>query len=251
MIDNITIESDGWSDEELSAIAEILKTENISYKKIAQFDFGISIVVVIVVSMFGGAVITGIGSAIGTDIWNSLKNKFKKHSENGKNSSIGFKLKNESYSVNLNFETDDPAIIERAFDTVDTALTSIKAEEKNSSFHFDNSEKQWVKIQKSEFQKTIEGIAATTEPVEQGGKKFRFSKDALIDAAKQLLGLPLNLGHGGKQIGEVISAKFEDNKLKYTAGIYDTTSTEDIETFEKIVKNGGGVSLGMSYADSL
>ena len=232
MIDSIIIQSDGWSENEIKEISQILDHEKISNRKLAQFDCGLSFAIVVVVSMFGGAIITGIGNSIGADVWKGLKDKFSKKVKEGKSSSISFVFKNERYSSSFNIKTENEEVLEKAFDTIDSAFENIS--EEKTSFYFEPKTTKWVKTIKSDFVKEITGIAATTDKVIQGGKPFQFSEDALKDASKKLVGLPLTIDHGGKQIGEITSSWYENGQLKYKAGIYNTTSEEDMKTFNTI-----------------
>lgn len=244
---HLEIQSDGWSVDEINEIKKILELDNVTIKSLAQFDFGVSTAIIIVVSMFGGAIISGIGNSIGQDIWKKLKSKFSDRAKTNKNSTIGFVFESDTQKIQLNIKTKDSNIIEKAFDTANEAIQKIKLDVTNASLFFDPKTQEWQHIKKQKFIRKITNPVANTDIVEQGGKKFQFTKEALERGAKQAVGLPITLGHGGKQIGEVIRSWVKDETLYDEIGIYEGTSAEDIEELDKLIRSGGGLSIGISF----
>jgi len=153
----ITIGTDGWEDKEVDEIIEIFGNDKkITREKLHQFDFGLTLAIVIGIT-FGGAILGGIGNAIGKDIWEKLKSKFSKRAEEKKHSALSFQFKNEKSSAQFNLKTENPKIIEKALDTIEDALKEINEGEK-SSFYFESKTEHWVKIEKGKFIKTFTGI---------------------------------------------------------------------------------------------
>ena len=243
----ITIETDGWSNSEIKEIEAILDQNELSKKALAQFDFGISTAIIIVVSMFGGAILSGIGNSIGKDIWNKLKIKFIERAKNNKHSTIGMRFENENQKIQFNIKTEDPQKIEKAFDTIDDEFKKIQLDRKNMSFYFDPKSQLWHTTEKRAFIKKMVNPIAKVGIIEQGGKKYGFTKKALEEGIPQSIGLPVTLGHGGKQIGEIIKAWMEGEILMNEIGIYEGISDDDLEELEKILQMGGGVSMGLSF----
>ncbi len=243
----ITIHSEGWSETELEEIENIFESHDVKRRSLAQFDAGISVGIIIIVSMFGGAILSGIGNSIGKDIWDKLKSKFSTRAKNNKHSTIGFVFKNGEQKVQLNIKTENPEIIEKAFSIVDKTLEKIIPNEKNISLYFDPKTETWSKIEDKKFMRKFSHAVANTDVVEQGDKKYRFTKESLENGAKTSVGLPVTLGHGGKQIGEVTKSWMNSDVLMHEIGIYEGTSDEDLKELERIISSGGGLSMGVSF----
>lgn len=248
MTDNkIHIETDGWEENEINEIVEILNSSReVTKRELKQFDGGISIAIYIIVGIVGVAVLKGFGDAIGKDAWEKLKSIFVKRSKEKKNSTIGLKVQNEKYKAQFNIKTEDPELIDRAFTTIEKTFKEIGENDENTKFFFDNGKKEWVQIKRTEIIQRYSGIAASTGLVKQGEKITDFTLEDLNEHAKKMVGTPLTIGHGGKQIGEITKAWVDEEKLMFEAGVYEGTSEEDMKKMEEIIKSGGAVSISFS-----
>jgi hypothetical protein len=246
MKNKIYIETDGWEENEIDEIANILDSSGeITKRELKQFELVTAVAIIIGIT-FGVSFLKGFGDEMGRDVWKTLKTKFVERTKEKKNSTIGFKFQNNNSKVKFNVKTDDPELIDKAFTTIEDKLKEINEKEKDSSFFFDNEKREWVKIEKTNFSQKYSGIAASTGLIKQGEKSTHFTIEDLNEYAKKMIGTPLTIGHGGKQIGEITKAWVEDEKLMYEAGMYDGTSEEDRKKVEEIIKSGGAVSISFS-----
>jgi hypothetical protein len=244
-IKNIKIATDGWEKVDIDKIRDMFpSTINIETKNLAQFQA--EIVHGIVIGIIIGGVMTGFLNAIGADAWNSLKKIFIQRAKENKHSSIGFEISNETSTTRLSLKTEDPSIINRAFETIDNALEQVSSTEVKSQFHFDNDKKIWIKIVDREFARKVNGIAATTTPVKKGDRTIKLTVDELKKLALQMTDNPLTLGHGGKQVGKITRAWVEDDKLMFEGGIYDGLTKEESDKMDEIIKSGG-ISISFKY----
>lgn len=242
----ILIESEGWSDSELEEIEQVFESFTVTKRKLAQFDDGVSVAIIIVMSVFGGAILTGVGNAIGKDVWDKLKSRLVSRSKNN-NSTIGFLLKNNVQQIQLNIDSKDSSSVEQALSSIDDSLNQITPDGKIVSLYFDAHTKTWIKCTPKKFMKKFSHAVANTDVVEQGGKCFRFTKESLEKNIESYVGLPVTLGHGGKQIGEVTKAWMHGEVLMHEFGIYEDTSDEDLAELERMMSSGGGLSIGVSF----
>ena len=246
-IKEISIATEGWSKEEIDDVCKIFPTEiAIKRKKLSQFEAIIE--PAIIVYIVGSGILGGFLGAIGSDGWNKLKEKFSSRVKEDKNSSFSLEIRDGPKTRKFNLKTDDSSLIEKAFDTMNETLRK-NENDALSKFYSDEKTKDWIKIEEGAFIKTVTGICATTTPIRRGKKMVKFSVEVLEKSAPSLVGVPITIGHGGKEIGKITKTWVNDEKLHYEGGIYATASKEDIETFEDIIKNGGGVSIGASYLD--
>ena len=244
----IIIATEGWTKEEINDLTQIFPKEfPIIQKNLAQFvsDVEVGIVITFIVS----GVVGGLSGKIGSDIWDKLKEKFSQKSKEDKNTSIGLEIIDGEKVRKLSLKTENPDLIQKAFDTISEVLKNDK-NEKEVKHHFDEEKMSWIKVEESEFIKTVTGVGATTKPVKKGNKIYQMSLETLQKYAHTFVGKPITIGHGGKEIGKITKSWVEDDKLYYEGGIYKTASQEDILKFENIVKNGGGVSIAYSYFDT-
>jgi len=247
-IKKVTIATEGWNEEEINDLCKIFPSETvIDRKNLAQFVSGIEVAIIIGIAV-GSGTLAGFSGSIGADLWKKLKGKFSQRVKENKNTSIELKITDESKSIIFNLKTEDSSLIEKAFDTIGEMFENIK-NKTHLKFYFDEKKEVWTKIEESEFIKTVSGIAATTSPVKKGKKTYRIPLKVLEKSAHSLIGVPLTLGHGGKEIGKITKAWIEDEKLCYEGGIYKIASKEDVAKFEEIIENGGGVSIGMTFPD--
>lgn len=247
-IKKVIISTEGWDEEEINDLCDIFSTETtIERKKIAQFVSGVEIAIFIAIAI-GSGTLAGFSGSIGADIWKKLKGKFSGRIRENKNSSISLKLTDDMKTISFNLKTEDSTLVEKAFDTIDKMLKGSERDT-NQKFHFDEKKEQWIKIEESKFSKTVTGVAASTTPVKKGKKTYQIPLEVLKKSAHTLVNTPITLGHGGKEIGKITKAWVEDEKLYYEGGIYETASPEDVAAFERIIQNGGGVSIGMTFPD--
>lgn len=241
----VKIATDGWEKGDIDKICNMFpSTINIETKNLAQFQA--EIVDGIVIGIIIGGVMTGFLNAIGADAWSSLKKIFIQRAKENKHSSIGFEISNETLSTRLSLKTEDPSLIDRAFETIDNALEQVSNTEVKSQFHFDNDKKIWIKILDRKFTRTVKGIAASTTPIKKGDRTIKLTVDELKKLALQMQDNPLTLGHGGKQVGKITRAWVEDDKLMFEGGIYDGLTKEESDGIDEIIKSGG-VSIGFKY----
>lgn len=245
-IKSVKISTDGWDQRDIEDIQGIFpKSMTMEQKNLAQFLSGIELAIIF--GLFASGKITGgFFDAMGKDAWNGLKTKLVKKSKENKHSSIGFEISNGTKSVKLSLKTKDSSLIERALDTVDNALNQIKEDETNEQFHFDNEQKDWVKIVDRKFYKKIKGIAASTTPVKKGDKVIQLTIEQLHTFASQMINSPITLSHGGKPVGKITKAWVEDDKLMYEGGIYEGLAKAEETQLDEIMKTGG-VSIGFKY----
>lgn len=173
------------------------------------------------------------------------QNSHREQKEN-KHSSIGFEISNGTSTTRLSLKTEDPDLIERAFETIDTVFGQVNDSETKSQFYFDNQKEKWVKVIDRQFVRKVKGIAASTTPVKKGNRIIKLTTDELENLASQMQDTPLTLGHGGKQIGKITRAWVEDDKLMYEGGIYEGLTKEENDRIDQITKSGG-VSIGFKY----
>ena len=243
-IKSVKISTDGWEESDIEEICTAFPpSTKIEQKNLTQLLSGLEIAIIIGI-VIGGKVTDGFFGAIGGDIWDKLKNKFSKDANEKKYSTIGLEVTNGTSTAKFNLKTKDPVAIERAFDTIDDILTQVKTNEIKSQYHFDDKNKNWIKIEDRKFAKRVEGIVASTELVKKGDKIIQFTVPELEKFASQMIDSPLTLEHGGKQIGKITKAWVEDEKLKYEAGIYEGITEEDEEKLNDIISSGGGPSIG-------
>jgi len=246
MKNKIYIETDGWEENEIDEIVNILDSSGeITKRELKQFEL-VTAAAIIIGFIIGTSFLKGFGDEMGRDAWKKLKSKFVERTKEKKISTIGFKFQNKDSKIKFNVKSDDPEIVDRALTSVEEKLKEISEKEKDVSFFFDNGEKEWIKIEKTNFIQKYSGIAATTGLVKQGEKSTHFTIEDLNEHAKKMVGTPLTIGHGGKQIGEITKAWVEDEKLMYDAGVYEGTSEADMKILKDIIESGGGVSISFS-----
>ena len=170
MENGVIIGTSGWEDSEVEELIEIIGSRKfIKREEITELDFGISLAIYLGF-LFAGAIAGGVGAAIGKDIWEKLKSKFVKRSEEKKHSAISFQFKNEENVVNLNLKSENPKLIEKAFDTIELALQKVNPNDHKSSYFFDNEKESWIITKKGKYIEKVKGIAASTGLIKQGEK---------------------------------------------------------------------------------
>jgi len=241
----IKIATDNWEEQDIDEIFNIFPSDvKIERKNLAQFQA--DMVQGIVIGVIISGVLTGFLNAVGSDTWGGLKKIFSQRARENKHSSIGFEISNENSTTRLSLKTEDPDLIKRAFETVDTALGQINNVEVKSQFHFENDKKIWIKIMDRQFARKVHGIAATTTPVNKGDTTVQLTTDELKNLASQMQDMPLTLGHGGKQVGKITKAWVKDDKLMFEGGIYEGLTQEENDAVDRMIVSGG-VSIGFEY----
>ena len=239
---------DNYSVKEINEIEQIFKPHNVAKKSLVQFDLEASAAIIITL-MLGKLIITGIGNSIGHDVWEKLKLKFS-NSSKSKDSTIELHLQSDTQQIRLNIIAKDSNTIKKAFDTADSAVQKIEPNVTNITLFFDPQTQQWQYIERQEFIRKLTISAASTNVITKKNRKFKFTKESLENSTKTSIGLPVMLGHGGKQIGEVTKAWVDGEVLYHEIGIYDGIPAKDIEELEKILRSGGGPSMGLTYDQS-
>ena len=245
-IKNIEIATEGWDEKDIENICSAFPSSlNVERKKLSQFAAGIDLAILFVV-IVGGKIFGGFLESIGSDAWSNIKNKLSNRATEGKNSQISFEFRTDISIAKLNLKTEDPALIERAFETMDNALGQIKDNEVSPMLYFDNNQKIWVKVHERKFSKTISGIMASTIPIKKGDEIVQFNISQLKEIASQIVNSPFTLGHGGKQIGRVTRSWIDGNELWYEVGIYEGLTPDDEKKLDNVFQTGG-VSMGFSH----
>ena len=239
------IAHDNYSIEEINEIEQILRPHNVTKRSLAQFSLETPEAIIITI-IFGNMVIAGIGNSIGHDIWEKLKLKFSDKNK-PKDSTIGVHLQSNTQQIRLSIVIKDSQTTKIAFDTADSAIQKIEPDVTSITLFFDPQTQQWQHIKKQNFIQKMSTPVASTNGINKKNHKFTFTKKSLENNAQASMGLPVTLGHGGKQIGEVTKAWVDDEILYYEIGIYDGVSANDIKKMEKILRSGGGFSMGLAY----
>ena len=244
---DIIIQFEGWSDTEIVAIEDILRSHNIEKKYLAQFDSDSTTAIIFVIHM-SYLIASGIGNAIGQDIWNKLKFKLSSSSNNNR-STIKFLLKNEQQEIHLDINSHDKAIVQKALDSIDNILELTNPADKKITLYFEPNIQEWNEIIPKKFMKKYICVIADTRPIKKDGKTYQFTKESLTGSCYTAIGNPVTLGHGGKQIGEVTKAWMNNDCLMHEIGIYEGTSDTDLQELQKIIDSGGGLSMGIVFSD--
>lgn len=248
-ISKIVVATEFWDTDEENEIVEIFSDKFTTEKqKVERFEAGelLDPILWIVVTWIGKEIAIGFLNSIGSDIWNSLKQKISKKASDKKYPGVRFSIKKTDQKITLDLRTDNPKLIEKGMDTFQKALELVDKQEEKIELFFDTSTEEWVKEAKRKIVKRVEGIcAAANSPVTKGGKTIMFRKEDLPKIAESYEGTPLVIGHTGRPIGIITRTWVDDNLVRFEAGIFEGL-TEDQE---KDLKNMKGVSMEFSHSE--
>ena len=246
-ITKITIANEYWDERDVNEISELFSDKfSVVKKEIGRWEAEeLAPVLWLGFVWVGQNIAAGFLNALGSDLWNSLKDKLAKKQSEKNYSEFRFSIEGSNQKISLDMNTNNPELLKRGLDTVDRALQQIDPSEVRQDFHFDNEKQEWIKEGSKKIVKTITGVSIAAEvPFEKNGKTIRLRKEDLPDIATRQVGLPLTLGHGGRSIGVITKAWVDDNKVKFEAGIFDGLTEDEQKELDKT----HGISMEFSHS---
>ena len=236
------IAHDGYSAKEIEEIVDILQSDDVTIKQAVQFEYEALHTLLIILTLMGKEIVLGIGNSIGRDIWEKLKKKLSTKN----NSNIQVIIRNDSKSIQLTIPATESSTILIAFDSAENAIQQTSTNTTSIKLFFDTKTQKWIEIKKRPIARKITSPVMDTNPIKTRNREYKFPKTVLEQLASKMIGKPVTLGHGGKQIGEITNAWVEGETLYHELGIYEGLSDEDSSTLEDILRSGGGVSMGIT-----
>ena len=246
-ITKITFANEYWDKDDVDEILDIFSGKlPIEKKEIGRWEAEeLAPVLWIGFTWVGQNIAAGFLNSLGSDLWNSLKDKLIKKQSEKNYSEFRFSIEGSNQKISLDMNTNNPELLKRGLDTVDHALQQINPNEARQDFHFDNEKQEWIKEGSKKIVQTMTGVSIAAEiPFEKNGKTIRLRKEDLPNIAASQVGLPLTLGHGGRSIGVITKAWVDDNKVKFEAGIFEGLTEDEQKELEKT----NGVSMEFSHS---
>ena len=193
----------------------------------------------------GREIVSGFLNSVGNDIWNQLKQKISKQVSEKKYPGVRFSIEYKNQKITLDLRTDDPKLIEKGMDSMQSALDLVEKQEERAELYFDTKTAEWVKISKKNIVKTIEGIcAAANVPIEKGSKTMMLRTEDLPEIAEKQVGLPISIEHKGRPVGVVTKAWVDGDVVRFEGGIFEGLSNEE----EKALETMKGVSMEFHHS---
>jgi len=246
-ISRVSIATEFWDENEEDEIIEIFSSFPTEKRKVERWEAGVALdpALWIVFSFVGGSIVTGFLNAVGSNIWTSLKEKISKKASDKKYPGVRFSIENSEQKVSLDLRTNDPKLIEKGMNTIQTALELVNEKENRSELYFDLNAEEWKIEPKRKIVKTINGICASANsPVEKEGKKIIFRKEDLQNIADRQVGIPVSINHEGRPVGVVTKAWVDGDLVRFEAGIFEGLSKEQEETLSEV----NGVSMEFHHS---
>jgi len=240
---NITISSEYWEKSDVKDISEIFP-QSVEIRKIERWAADILDPVLLITFVWiGKEIVSGFLNSIGSSVWEQLRLKISKKIEEKSYPGLTMSFKSGDSQIEFELKTKDPELIKKGFDTINSALETVRESSEKEFFVFDETKKTWTKVEEKKFVKTITGVCAGSGvPIVKDGKTFVLKDKDLPHIAEMNLGIPFTLGHDGKIIGKVTKTWVDEKLVKFEAGIFEGLSDEEM----KQVENMKGISMGFT-----
>lgn len=225
--------------------AALPKSMQIREETYLQFSAGITLDVIQIVIIFvSGGVAQGFFGELGKDAYQQLKRAVKDIFSKKKERALVIEFRTKETELSFRLETDDADVVDRALEKIPGVISEANESESASLYLGENGE--WGKFEgKVAF--VTEGVAATTDVIEKDGKRIGMTEQALREAAKQAVGLPMLVEHRGRPIGRITKSWMKDGKLFVRLVVFEPRNREE-EAVVVRLKSGDlrGLSLGFS-----
>lgn len=246
-ISEIALATEYVADGDVSEIENILSSKfSIKKETVQRWEAGaLDPALQIIFYWIGKDIVSRFLNSVGNDIWTRLKQKISKQVSEKKYPGLRFSIENKNQKITLDLRTDDPKLIEKAMDSMQSALDLVEKQEERTELYFDTKTAEWVKMSKKKIVKTIKGIcAAANVPIEKAGKTMMLRTEDLPSIAAKQVGLPISIEHKGRPVGVVTKAWVDGDVVRFEGGIFDELS-KDEETALETMK---GVSMEFHHS---
>lgn len=217
----LTVASEFWEEQKVHDIVHIFSgSYHIHTKKVERLSLQVDDPILWLVVSLGGAVITGIGKAIGEDIWKEFKKRFIEHTQD-KPSSLRVMIDSNARKVEFNLGASNPEVVKLALESVDKAVESLLSKDNASIYlNFDEEKSSWKQVNEDKFAKIYTGIMATKNKIVKNGITIQLNENDFQQIIKNATGSYVNLNHSSLTIGKVIRAWIDGDVVKFEVGIF-------------------------------